>query len=89
MRKETVMSGFQKLGKKERAAPKFLKQGTEISVIIEQAPKETTVTGRWGPRKMFIVGTKEYGDIYVSSQSFCRISEGIGDLTTGLYKTES
>lgn len=60
---------------KERATPKFVKRGTIVMVDGRIGPLEVMVKGRYGERNMWIIYTKEFGLVYVSSLQLMHIAE--------------
>ena len=76
-------------GKKERDLAKFVKAGTTISINMAVAPKATTVKGKFGEQRMYVVETKEFGLVYMRPLKIAMVAELIGDLTTGYLVTEA
>ena len=77
------MSTWKQTGTAERDLGKFVRQGTVITVDVTSKPLATTVEGRYGKRRMYIVETKEFGAVYVSPLQAIRIADLIGDLKSG------
>lgn len=74
---------WKKLGVEEKKMAKFVTAGTSLSVDVEAGARETTVEGRYGKRKMFIIETKEFGAVYITPLRAIRLSDEVGDLTIG------
>lgn len=63
-------------GKQEvRNKPKWLKLGTLVIIKPAIAPQEIEIDGKWGPRKVWVLATKEYGLIYVTPLQYVKIAE--------------
>lgn len=79
----TDQTVWQKTGEEQRALAKFLARDIHVTVNLEAAPHPTTVEGKYGKRKMYIIDTKEYGATYVTPLQLIRICELAGDLKKG------
>jgi len=67
--------------KKERlATPKWVKNRT--LTVLPTEPEETTIKGKYGPQTVWIVETKELGQVYVSLIKLMHII----DVFAGNYK---
>lgn len=66
---------WRETAKKELETAKYLKKGTKVIVDAKIVPRETTVEGRYGKRKMYIVNTMDYGLIYVSQIQLVHIAD--------------
>jgi hypothetical protein len=59
---------------KEREKPKFLKQGSMVTVDLSKEPIQANVDGKFGKREMYIIDTNEYGNVYVSIAQLLHIA---------------
>lgn len=74
------MSNWPKAGKTERNKPKWIKRGTKVLVDAKVPPKAVKVTGKYGEREVYIIETKEYGQVYVNNMQIIHISQVLEDV---------
>lgn len=69
-----MKTDWNSIAERERQTAKFLRKGTRVT-LLPTAPQETTIEGKYGKRRMFIVDTVEFGLVYVSPVQFLAISQ--------------
>lgn len=61
---------------KERETPKFLKHGTMVTIDFDaELIYKPKVQGKFGERPMYIITTKEYGQIFISPIQLLHIQD--------------
>ena len=60
-----------------KETPKFLRKETMVIVDASFSPKDTTVEGKFGKRKMNIINTTDYGLIYISDTQLMKIVDSL------------
>lgn len=66
------------------STPKWLKQGTNVTIDVPKSYDETLLNGKFGERKVYIVTTEEYGKIYVGETAFAKLAAQIAELPDGV-----
>lgn len=77
MSKTEVSTTWIKMASNVLETAKFVRAGTKIDVIPSVVPMETTVEGRYGKRKMFVINTENYGYIYVTGLQLVKVAEAL------------
>jgi len=73
--KDSIQTKWDKTRNEVLTTAKWLKRGTLILVDAKQEPMETTIDGQWGKRNVYIIGTTDYGLIYVTPVQLVRIAK--------------
>ena len=68
---------WERIKKKQLATPKWVKDKTLMVLPIE--PVEVTIEGKYGPQTVWIVETKELGQVYVSLIKLMHIIDVFAD----------
>lgn len=74
----TTQTKWEKTYNKEMSTAKFLKAGTRVTIDPKAGdPLETTIDGKYGKRRMFIIATTSHGLVYVSPVQFMNIANAL------------
>ena len=78
------MTEWQKNREKEFKKEKYVRDGTELSIEVEIAPKTVKRKGRYGERELYVLQDKFLGTILLSPKQFLKIATIVGNQSKGI-----